>query len=299
MYRGFVFKNDTLRIRANRDYAVCLPFCFDTPIQTRLVAVFAHIFYVDLCEEIKMYLNNIPCNADVFISTDTMEKSDLIKKSFYGFTKGKVTVLVCCNRGRDIAPRVVGFKDVYKDYEIFLHIHSKKSLYNEKLDAWREYSFRTLLGSSALISNIIMLLETENIGIVFPQHFEYIKEQIEWGDNYKLAQSILAGLDININKKFLLEFPSGSMFWGKTKAIEQLLNAGFEWEDFPVESGQVDGTMAHAIERMILYIAEFAGFKWIKISTEKNYSPSIEVCNIKDVDEIVRKAHRPVLKKYC
>ena len=44
------------------------------------------------------------------------------------------------NRGRDVAPKFFGFADVYQRYEIFLHLHTKKSPHGGNVLAnWRDY----------------------------------------------------------------------------------------------------------------------------------------------------------------
>jgi lipopolysaccharide biosynthesis protein len=47
-----------------------------------------------------------------------------------------------------------------------------------------------------------------------------------------------------------LFFPVGGMFWVKTNAIRPMLECNWMYEMFSAESGQRDGTLQHAIERM-------------------------------------------------
>jgi lipopolysaccharide biosynthesis protein len=70
-----------------------------------------------------------------------------------------------------------------------------------------------------------------------------------------------AGLSISAEQK--IEFPSGSMFWFRGKALAPLLDLGLGWADFSdCRPRNVDATIAHAVERSILIFAALAGYKW-------------------------------------
>ena len=48
-----------------------------------------------------------------------------------------------------------------------------------------------------------------------------------------------------------LTFIAGTMFFARTDALAPLLNMAIEDADFEPEGGQVDGTLAHALERAV------------------------------------------------
>ena len=51
----------------------------------------------------------------------------------------------------------------------------------------------------------------------------------------------------------------GNMFWARVDAILPFFT-NIQMSDFPQEKGQIDGTIAHAIERLWVYVAEYNGY---------------------------------------
>lgn len=231
------------------------------------VAVVAHIFYPDLTEEIIEYLKNIPLPFGLFVTTDTEEKkrqiSETVAKS--GLNTIEFEIRVTPNRGRDIAPKYIGFRDVYARYDAFLHLHTKKSDHTDGLgNVWRHYLLEHLIGSKEIAKANLAILSRDNVGIVYPEHLTQIKPHINWGYNFPIAQKILAKAGIALDINTVLEFPSGSMLWGRSQAISPIFDLNLDFTDFPEEKAQIDGTLAHALERTLLYFVEKSGHRWVR-----------------------------------
>lgn len=109
----------------------------------RCTAAIIHIYYEDIAYEMLAYANNLPRGTDLFLSTDTQLKANRLSRIFEGYKFGAVEIRILPNRGRDIAPKLVGYRDVYDKYEYVLHLHSKKSAHNHKLGSWRTYLYET------------------------------------------------------------------------------------------------------------------------------------------------------------
>ena len=125
-----------------------------------------------------------------------------------------------------------------------------------------------------------------------------IRGSLNWGYDYDIARALLRKAGVALSKNLPLEFPSGSMFWGRSAAIRPLLDLNLGFEDFPVEAGQIDGTLAHAIERTILMFAESSGHEWLKVARRDLYPLQHTLLEVRSSDDIRQarlKVFRPCL----
>jgi lipopolysaccharide biosynthesis protein len=56
-------------------------------------------------------------------------------------------------------------------------------------------------------------------------------------------------------------FPVGTMFWARPAALAPLLALGLKWDDYPVEPLGYDGTMLHAMERLLPSVVVSRGYR--------------------------------------
>ena len=231
-----------------------------------LVAIQAHIFYEDLINEIINKTNNIPVKYDLYITTDNYKKMIYIKNYTDKYSKSKnVFIKIVENKGRDILPFLIQFRDVLDKYKYFCHIHSKKTI--NKVDIgrkWRTYLYENLLGDSELISEILSDFENnDKLGFIYPENYydivrytmntEYlIKESM----NY-LLNKLFPGYIIGDN---YFDFPAGDMFWGRSDAVKQIFRLDLK-NDIPNES---NSNLLWAIERIWLFIVKLNGFFYKK-----------------------------------
>ncbi len=221
-----------------------------------------HIFYLDLLENIVTEINKIPYAFDCYISTDSTDKAEYIRNYFKSHSNAvNVIVEIYDNKGRDVYPLIAQMSKYVTKYKFICHMHTKKSKIDIFGDNWREYRFGSLFGSKENIENILKNLEmNKGLGIVFPKPFQNLENAIHWGLNKELAENVLQKLDIDIKLPVNnIVFPVGNMFWARVDAVLPIFTNTLA-NNFPNEKGQADGTIAHAIERLWVYTAEYNGY---------------------------------------
>lgn len=220
------------------------------------IAVHLHLFYIDLAREFAGYLKNMPFPYDLYVSVASDESVKACNKEFAGLPAcHQVKIERVANRGRDIAPVFCTFGEELAGYDYIAHLHSKRSLYNKgATEGWREYLCKNLLGSEDRIRRVFSLMMGEEpCGIVYPQNYVLLPT---WGNtwlaNRALGETWCRRLGISDIPRGYFDYPASSMFWARGDALAPLFGAGIALEDFPVESGQTDGTLAHTLERLFV-----------------------------------------------
>lgn len=234
------------------------------PVSNQPPGVFLHLYYDDLAPAFAKRLEHIACPFGLYVSTDTAGKAARIRGCL---PDAEIRVLE--NRGRDIWPKLYGFGDVYQRHDTVLHLHGKKSPHSGALDEWLEHILDCLIGSAGEVNRILSLFDTiPHLGMVAPVTFKTVLSAAHWGANRDIARELAWRLKLAspLPDDRTLRFPVGSMFWGRTAAIRPLLDLDLRPEHFPPEAGQLDGTLAHALERMLGVICRANGYHILPVS---------------------------------
>ena len=248
------------------DYSAAVPFGYLPQPGAPRLGVMCHMFHMAVAPELRRYLRHLP-PAELMLTTDTAEKQAALAALFGDWPGGGVEIRVVPNRGRDVAPKLVGLADRYARYDLVLHLHSKVSDHAAFLAPWRSFLFESLLGSEAVVASILDAFgRLPDLGMVAPQHYEAIRRWLGWNGNFDAAKALAARMGISLWPTRALDFPSGSMFWARPAALRPLLDLKLSFEDFPDEGAQVDHTPAHTIERLFFYACERSGHTWLKVA---------------------------------
>ena len=109
-----------------------------------------------------------------------------------------------------------------------------------------------------MLDNIVNELhEKKSTGLIFPDD----PHCPTWDNNYFIAKNLLNSINIkSMPDEF--NFPIGTMFWAKSGALTPLYDLKLKWSDYPGEPIDNDGTILHAIERILPMVAESQGYNY-------------------------------------
>ncbi|WP_022697005.1 rhamnan synthesis F family protein [Euryhalocaulis caribicus] len=232
------------------------------PPQGQKTALHIHLHYDELAPDMLSRLLGADASCDLFITTTGKDKAKRLKTVFSAYRNGKVEIKDVPNRGRDIGPFLAAWPGKWSEYDVVGHIHGKKSadLQSDQGDTWRDYMIDRLLGGRAALNTILTAFaEDQTLGLVFPED----PHIIGWTENREEAARFAERIGLAADAlPDVIEFPLGNMFWARTAALKPMLDEKFDWTDFPAEPLPYDGTMLHAIERMLPVVCEATGHHW-------------------------------------
>jgi lipopolysaccharide biosynthesis protein len=196
------------------------------------------------------------------LSTSKAEHVPMIESALGSCHAGRVEIRVVPNVGRDIGPLLTVFGEtILTDYDVFGHLHTKRSLALGDLqigENWRRFCREHLLGAQHPMMDLILrsFADDPKLGLVFPS------DPHLWPVGDRTTLEHLAGrLDLDAAIPQHLFYPLGTMFWARSVALAALFELGLAWEDYPPEPLPYDGTILHAIERVLPLLTRHRGFK--------------------------------------
>lgn len=235
---------------------------------TSFVAVAVNLYYEDMKDYFFAYLAAIPEKIRIYIISSNSLILDAASIFFEG--KKNVVLLEKDNRGRDISALLVAFREIAFQYKYICFIHDKKekhSVLQNDINFWIRNLWENTIGSRQFICNILEIFEnTEEIGLLVPPEpiGDYLRHWATntWYGNFNHACELAVELQLKCNMdKEKPPITLGTAFWAKTDALKKLLKKEWSYIDFPEEPLPDNGTISHAIERILGYVAQDAGYK--------------------------------------
>lgn len=234
------------------------------------IAIVLHIFYADFIEKFDEAISSFPQRVDVLITASSDDIAEQARSIFSSNEKvNYLEVKSVPNIGRNFGPMLVEYSSKLLEYDLFAHLHSKKSLYSGKeQNKWSNYTLSYLLSNAKVTSQVINAFSQDaSIGMYFPITFRGLPFWANhWLKNFGIARHFFPDVEI---KNTLHTYPASGMFWARPKSLEAILSRTYSYDDFPPEPLPNDGSYLHALERVVTSISEASGYRNIYYYPEK------------------------------
>jgi glycosyltransferase involved in cell wall biosynthesis len=218
------------------------------------IAIQLHLYYSDMIEIFHEYLKNAKISFDLLISTATEADARFIRNFIAAnFPKDQTFVVrVTPNRGRDIAPFLIGFSDLMGNYDYICHLHSKRSPHAGFGENWLAWVLRCMFGAPWIAEAVLSHMESNpECCVMFPDNYFEIKTFTGWGGNEIRITALLKRWGLSFAElPVFANFAAGSMAWFRASCLQVLADT-LSLEDFEQEAYQEEGTLAHVLERAI------------------------------------------------
>ena len=235
------------------------------------VAAVVHAFYPELLDEIVGQLAAIPVAFDLIVTNATGAELAVDPSRLPHVVR--LHILEVENRGRDLWPLVqVVNAGLLDGCDLVIKVHTKRSDWRAEHrelrgsgQDWRAGLLGALLGDAGNVEAILSAFERHpDLGMVTADGSVLGPEF--WGQDEPVTADLLRRLDLRLRATDLV-FAAGSMYWARTRVLRRLRDLRMSAADFEPEQGQVDGTTAHALERVIGVLVRGDGLRILERSS--------------------------------
>ncbi len=239
-------------------------------------AVVFHLYDVELLPELlSKYLPGVT-GADFFISMRFDTPISLLEDIVATFAN--CYLIRTGHRGRDMHPFLVTLERLaHFGYGTACKLHTKKSPQFNDEHLGRNRPMDSLVGGMDSLERARTAFAADpTTGVLIPRgSILDLSECDNHVDNVVWLDRVLAKMGCSRHSgKYAFKFPTGSMFWFRVDALRGLLDLGISANDFAPETGQLDGTLAHTLERLILLAAAERGFRFREVDMSDPESES-------------------------
>ena len=225
--------------------------------------VFVHVYYEDVWSEISQTLADSfssPFSLIVTCRPDLPTPAPPVTPQLSYFR-----CITVENRGRDIWPFLYALEQCGIDFEVGLKLHTKRSTHRADGDQWRRYMIDSLVTSFDGVIIPDLIARETRIGLVAPRA-HLLPLQGRMATNGPLMAQMLKALDIRVSVSLLEHgrYSAGSMFWFRREALSVFRTDRLA-HLLDSEKGQLDGTVAHAAERLFAEVVKARGHAVIPV----------------------------------
>jgi lipopolysaccharide biosynthesis protein len=222
------------------------------------------VWYVEVLEEILRALEASNISWRIVLTT-THERAAAVRERLAALgTNAELCVFE--NRGRDILPFLhVANRLLDEGVETVLKLHTKRSVHRRNGEDWRRELLNALVAPQRARALSTTFATEPGLGLIAADgHFQPLGPYL--GANRDTVSYLTRRLGLTEPDSEHDGFVAGSMFWARLEALRPLLDAHLSECEFESEAGQLDGTFAHAVERIFARVAAHAGFRTAEAS---------------------------------
>ena len=222
------------------------------------VAAVVHLYYPELWPEIRDALRGCGLAPDLLVTiaergAGSRELAAQVARDWPGARVWRLP-----NRGRDVLPFVhLVNSGLLEPYRAVCKLHTKRSRHLEGGDAWRSELIAGLLQPGRARAQLDAFLADGDAAFWIADGQAYAEPRW-WGVNEPRVRALLRRIEVPVERR-ALRFPAGSMYWVKPLTLRMIRGLRLRAEEFELEERQLDGTMAHAVERAMGFVASAAG----------------------------------------
>jgi hypothetical protein len=233
----------------------------DRPDPPAPFAVVLHLYYPAMWDDIAARLRQQRFAFDLFVTLPQTDPDTTATRAriLAAFPQARLWSLP--NHGRDILPFLhLAQSGLLAPYAAVCKLHSKKSPHRSDGDVWRRALLDGVIGpADQTAARLQAFLADPDAGMWVADGHRTAGAQW-WGPNHDRGAELLARAGLAADKGAPdLVFAAGSIYWIKPTALKVLVALPVTPGDFEPEMGQVDGTTAHALERVFGLIIAAAG----------------------------------------
>ena len=234
--------------------------------KTHDVCIVFHIYDQDIAQDIlTRYLAPLSGKVDLIVTTSAALIGEWLIDNLRTYFHNSLCIIATENRGRDIRPFLLAYRSIAaKKYQFACKIHTKKTPDAIAEGHWRNQLIGSLLKSPEEVDEIVQALtRNKDLGLIVPQNTLTALSEATLKSNRAWLNKLLARMgEPEQADKYAFEFPASAMFWFRVRSLEKLLDENFiDLDEFEKETGQADGTLPHAVERITCFLVEKSGFQ--------------------------------------
>ena len=250
------------------------------------IAVHLHLYYFEMWEIIKYYLDNIDQPYHLFITM--VSDNEELKLKILQFHKD-TTFFIVPNKGYDVGPFIYVINKInLDDFDLLLKIHTKKNqgscdtrLNGKWVDRknWFRLLISSLIGNRTLFNkNIEAFKNEDSLGMIGSRYLITSEPKVSQGVKNDV-ETVMQKLHYKKPEK--IEFVAGTMFIVRTSILKKIAHE-YTLDDFETTDGAVkDGTFAHTMERVFGCVAYAEGYHIKGLDRDYNFEYHEKITSIK------------------